>query len=126
MYDTTDSNMSANIAEGNLISTQVDLARWLRLLLNGQAGPDRNSIAAMMTTTQLSDGKYGLGLAHVAGLGYGHAGAHVGYLSQATYDPVTDVAVVVYCNIWDVSNMTTAQVALLEQVAKEATHAAGY
>ncbi len=41
-------------------------------------------------------------------LGYGHTGAHEGYLSQMEHDPVTDVTVVMYTNGWDLREYMTS------------------
>jgi D-alanyl-D-alanine carboxypeptidase len=125
----TQDNMSANIAEGNIVSTPADLAHWIRRLINGQAGPNAASVAAMETaTTQSGTSKYGLGLFYVPGLGYGHNGAHQGYLSLMLYDPTADVGVVMYFNIWDEStgNLSSDQLQLLTTIAADARRAAGY
>lgn len=127
--DETVSNMSLNIAEGNIISTPADLARWIKRLLTGQAGPSANSVSVMETLTSQSiarGNKYGLGLSYVDGLGYGHTGAHVGYLSVIAYDAGADVTTIAYCNIWDSANLLTAQANLLMQAAKNARTAVGY
>lgn len=123
--DETQSNISLNIAEGNIISTPADLAQWVRKLVRGEAGPNSSSVAAMMTPTALSGNAYGLGLS-VSTLGYGHSGAHAGYLSLMLYDPRSDVAAIIYCNVWDQNNLTTAQLQLLTQVLKDAKAALGY
>jgi D-alanyl-D-alanine carboxypeptidase len=117
--------MSVNIAEGNIISTPVDLAQWVRKLIRGEAGPNAASVAAMMTPTALSGNGYGLGLI-VSPLGYGHNGAHAGYLSLMLYDPSIDVAAIIYCNVWDENNLTTAQLPFLTQVLRDARTALGY
>ena len=123
--DVTQSNMSFNIAEGNIVSTPADLAQWVRKLIRGEAGPNAASVAAMMTPTALSGNVYGLGLI-VSPLGYGHNGAHAGYLSLMIYDPSIDVAAIIYCNVWDLNNLTTAQLPFLTQVLRDARTALGY
>lgn len=122
----TDSNMSANIAEGNIISTPKDLARWLRRLIRSEAGPTVASVNLMKEVSPQSGGAYGFGIQYVNGLGYGHAGAHEGYLSVMAYDPVTDVTVVAYNNIWDYANLETIQAQTLVKSALDAKKAVGY
>jgi D-alanyl-D-alanine carboxypeptidase len=124
--DVTEDNMTGNIAEGNVVSTPADLARWVRRLVSGEAGPDAASVAAMMTTTALSGDTYGLGLAHYGGLGCGHTGAHRGYLSVMTYDAAAQVTTVAYFNLWDGDRVVTDQANLLFQAAKDARAAVGY
>ena len=127
--DTTVSNMSANIGEGNIISTPCDLARWIKRLIKGQAGPNVSSVAAMETATPQSiahGANYGLGMIYEQGLGYGHNGAHAGYLSLMLYDPASDVTVIVYMNVWDFANLTTAELPLLSSAALDARAAVGY
>ncbi|OPY86913.1 MAG: D-alanyl-D-alanine carboxypeptidase precursor [Syntrophaceae bacterium PtaU1.Bin231] len=127
--DRTISNMSLNIAEGNIISTPVDLARWIKRLLKAQAGLNAATVSAMETLTPQSvakGSKYGLGLSYMDGLGYGHTGAHEGYLSLMAYDAAADVTTIAYFNVWDYANLLTAQANLLMQAAKNARAAVGY
>lgn len=130
MTDVTEDNMSVNIAEGNIISTPADLARWISRLIRGEAGPNTASVQAMMTQTpQSGDSRYGLGIFCVNKLGYGHNGAHMGYISLMMYDPVTDVTVVSYFNLWDETspyNIRPAQMTLLGQAALDAKTAVGF
>lgn len=125
--DTTESNMSPHIAEGNIISTPADLARWIKRLITGQAGLNAASVAAMTTPSVLSgSNNYGLGISYTAGLGYGHEGAHIGYLSLMDYDPTADVTTILYFNVWDYANLKTDQGTLLRKAAKDARAAVGY
>lgn len=126
MTDVTQSNMSFNIAEGNIISTPADIARWVRRLMRGEAGPNAASVEAMKTMTPQSGTKYGLGIFYISGLGYGHNGAHNGYLSLMVYDPSVDVTTILYFNVWDSANLLTAQFPLLTKAAKDARAAVGY
>jgi D-alanyl-D-alanine carboxypeptidase len=126
LTDETQSNMSLNIAEGNIISTPADIARWVRRLIRGEAGPNAASVEAMKTLTPQSGTKYGLGLSYISGLGYGHTGAHVGYLSLMVYDPSVDVTTILYFNIWDAANLLGDQVSLLTKAAKDARATVGY
>ena len=67
----SDQSLSANIAEGNIISTPNNLARWLRQLARGEAGLDSVSVAEMMKpTSQSGTANYGLGIGYMPGLGY--------------------------------------------------------
>jgi D-alanyl-D-alanine carboxypeptidase len=125
--DVTESNMSANIAEGNIISTPANLARWIKRLITAQAGPNAASVTAMTTPTpQSGSNNYGLGISYTAGLGYGHEGAHVGYLSLMDYDSTANVTTILYFNVWDYANLRTDQGTLLQKAAKDARAAVGY
>jgi D-alanyl-D-alanine carboxypeptidase len=126
MTDVTQSNMSLNIAEGNIISTPADLARWVKRLIKGEAGPNSASVDAMKTLTSQSGGTYGLGIIYGSGLGYGHNGAHHGYLSLMVYDPTVDVTTIIYFNIWDDANLTGDQMTMLGKSARDARAAVGY
>jgi CubicO group peptidase (beta-lactamase class C family) len=71
MTDTTENNMSLHIGEGNITSTPADLARWVRSLVRGEAGPDSASVNAMETITPQSiqrGSHYGLGISFLSGL----------------------------------------------------------
>jgi len=57
-----------------------------------------------LSTGGINAGGYGCGLFYLNNLGYGHNGAHVGYLSQMAYDPQTDFTVVVFTNCWNVKD----------------------
>lgn len=99
------SNVSGNVAEGNLVTTTSDLTRFLRKLLRGEGVLTSNLVYSTMLnclpTTTGSLSLYGCGVNSINMLGYGHTGAHEGYLSQMIYDPVTDVTLVIYTNAWD-------------------------
>ena len=127
-FDVTVSNMSVNIAEGNITSTPADLARWIKRLISAQAGPKGASVIAMETPTQqsIAHGGYGLGITYAAGLGYGHTGSHEGYLSAMVHDPIADVTIIVYFNVWDYANLQGAQMSLLGKAARDARAAVGY
>lgn len=106
--DVTLSNISANVAEGNLITTPYELSHFLRRLLSGQGVLTHNTVNSIMMnwfpTSNLSSGGYGCGLTYSINLGFGHNGAHEGYLSQMAFDPSTGFTVVVFTNTWDVSD----------------------
>jgi D-alanyl-D-alanine carboxypeptidase len=126
MKDVTQSNMSLNIAEGNIISTPADIARWVRRIIRGEAGPNSTSVNAMTTLTSQSLNSYGLGIIYSSGLGYGHNGAHVGYLSLMVYDPAVDVTTIFYFDIWDDTNLLGDQWTLFMKAARDARAAVGY
>lgn len=123
----TEDNMSGNIAEGNIISTPADLARWIRRLIRAEAGPDAASVEIMKTaTSQSGTNNYGCGIEYKSGLGYGHTGAHSGYMSVMMHDPSADVTVVVYFSVWDSAHLLTEEANLLFRVAEDARRAVGY
>lgn len=106
LTDVTISNMTPHVAEGNITTTPHDLAKWTYKLLKGQAGLNAKTVEMMKNG--LPAGKdpkstYGLGIGHSTIGGYGHSGAHAGYLTVMSYNPDTDVAYVIFSNVWDVS-----------------------
>ncbi len=105
--DVTESNMSPHVAEGNLISTPADLAQWCKKLFAGQAGLTPQTVEMMKSGMSTEDGtgsQYGLGISYAPKAGYGHAGAHEGYLTLMYYDPETDVAYTMFANNWNVKD----------------------
>ncbi len=111
------SNMSANVAEGTLITTPDDLGLFLRKLLSGKGVLNPHIVNSVMMnclpTGGNSAGGYGCGLTYTNNLGYGHNGAHEGYLSQMAYDPATGFTVVTFTNCWNVKG---EMVTLVEQI----------
>jgi D-alanyl-D-alanine carboxypeptidase len=116
--DSTLDNLSENVGEGNIITTTHDLARWIRALLNGQTrlGPSAVEQMTQMRPTGDVNGSYGLGIAYDSTLGYGHAGAHVGYMTIAFYDPQADTNIVVMVNNLDADDVL-GEVNLLNDIA---------
>ncbi|MDD3637856.1 MAG: serine hydrolase [Bacteroidales bacterium] len=117
VYDVTASNISGNVAEGNIITTPYELALFIRKLLSGNGPLTSYTVNSMMmnvlpvnTTTTYA---YGCGLSLTNGLGYGHNGAHEGYLSLMAYDPENDISIVVVTNTW---NLTNGMGSLYEQL----------
>jgi D-alanyl-D-alanine carboxypeptidase len=126
LVPTATDNMSINTAEGNLISTPEQLARWNRALLTGMAGPDEITVGLMKCTVPPGDPNcYGLGIQRFPGLGYGHTGAHNGYLSVMLYDPANDVSLVLFFNLIDYDAMG-AEGKLLFEIATQARTILGY
>ncbi|MFH1078790.1 MAG: serine hydrolase domain-containing protein [Pseudomonadota bacterium] len=117
-------NMSGNIAEGNIISTPADLSRWVRRLIDSKAGIDKSYIDMMTAMSDVSGSNYGLGIMYRSGLGYGHNGAHAGYLSLMMYDPADGVSIVLFFNVLDTN--IGSQMALLWKVAEDAKKVLGY
>ena len=116
-FDVTLSNLSGNVAEGNLITTPADLAKFLRTLLRGDGVLSASTVSSIMThcvpENDNSSRSYGCGLGFINNLGYGHSGAHAGYLSQMVYVPDADISIVIFTNVWDYSNGMTS---LMKQV----------
>lgn len=98
--NTTEDNMSGHVAEGNIISTPEDLAKWIKLLITGQAGVSPENVALMEIVLPAGKliGTYGLGLVYTEGLGYGHDGGHLSYISFMRYNPVNDITIVMLFN----------------------------
>jgi D-alanyl-D-alanine carboxypeptidase len=98
-------NMSGNVSEGNIIANPYNLATWMKLLISGKAGVSMNSVKLMeeMKDADARHGKYGLGLTITDGLGYGHDGAHAGYLNTLRYNPDTDISIFIASNFWEMS-----------------------
>lgn len=116
-YDVTQSNISANVAEGNLITTPGDLSRFLSALLSGQGVLNYHTVNTLMMnylpTGNSNAGGYGCGLTYTNQLGYGHTGAHEGYLSIMVSDPELDFTAVAFTNVW---NLNEGMSSLVEQL----------
>lgn len=116
----TISNMSLNVAEGNLITTVDDLSLFIRKLIRGEGVLNPNIVYnTMLNVQQTKPGAisaYGCGVHYVNQLGYGHTGAHEGYLSQMEHDPVTDVTVVMFTNGWDMREYLNSLIVTLNHM----------
>lgn len=114
VYDVTKSNISANVAEGNVITSPDDLSLFLRKLLSGQGVLSHHTVNAQMMnylpTFTSQAGGYGCGLSYTNNLGYGHSGAHEGYLTIMASDPAMDFTVVVFTNVWNLNEEMTSLV----------------
>jgi len=112
IVEVTRSNMSPHVAEGSVMTTPRDLALWAKKLFTGKAGLTKDTVAKMMdacTSTggvSTTAGEYGLGLL-CSKNGYGHNGAHEGYLSNMVYNPKTGVSYVIFTNIWNCQTCAT-------------------
>lgn len=120
MKNTTLQNMSAHVAEGNLISTPNNLMKWVKMLLKGETVLDTSTIAMMkkVIPTGGHGGQYGLGLSYIEGLGYGHNGAHESFLTFMFYNPDNDITTLVGCNFWDVDNLMDQLETLIQLAIK--------
>ena len=113
--DVTESNMSVNVAEGNLITTPGDLSKFLRALIegNGVLLPFWvNQVLLAPPAGSSPAGWYGCGIFYSMNLGFGHNGAHEGYLSRMVTDPETGFTAVAFTNTWDL----TTESAMVEQL----------
>jgi D-alanyl-D-alanine carboxypeptidase len=97
-------NMSGQVAEGNGYGTMSQVNRHIRSLMRGENVLTAETISLMQNRTSKAKPTYGLGCEFGKNLGYGHNGARVGNLSFMAYNPVTDVSVVAYLPLWDLSN----------------------
>jgi D-alanyl-D-alanine carboxypeptidase len=105
VQNSTLSNRSPHVAEGNIISTPRDLSVWIRNLITGRAGIDGSYLSVMTHACTFMGNasfwrNYCLGVEYVSGVGFGHTGASAGYTSFMFFDPDHNVTVVVFCNIW--------------------------
>jgi len=116
----TISNISLNVAEGNLITTIDDLALFIRKLIRGEGVLQPNILYNTMLNVQPTKpggaSRYGCGVQEVNLLGYGHTGAHEGYLSEMIHDPVTDVTLIMYTNGWDLRDYLNSIIVTMNQM----------
>jgi D-alanyl-D-alanine carboxypeptidase len=112
LIDVTEDNLTANIAEGNLITTPYDLALWCRKLLTGEAGLTTATVDMMKQAAQPQrEGSavlYGLGLEYIPGLGWGHGGAHQGYLTDMYHNTDTGITTLMFTNVWNITDGKTS------------------
>ena len=96
-FNTWESNMSGFVADGNIVSTPADISRWIESLMTGQVGISAANIDLMkeMLPGDAGNERYGLGLTFDEGLGYGHDGFQLSYLSRLRYNPDTKTTVLV-------------------------------
>jgi D-alanyl-D-alanine carboxypeptidase len=115
-------NMTINLAEGNMISTPEQHAAWNRALLRGTAGLDDATVGLMKCAVPTgATSCYGLGIQQFPGLGYGHTGAHNGYLSVMLYDPANDVSIVLFVSLIDFGKLGNEAKVLFEIVTQART-----
>lgn len=126
--ETTFINLSASVAEGNVVTTPENLTRWLHLLQTGKAGLNKDTVEMMndVVLTYEAHYAYGLGITYTEGLGYGHDGAQMGYLTTMRYDPETDVTVLVFTSAILADDGFMDHAMKLVDVGKDAKSIAGY
>ncbi len=110
VVECTKSNISANVAEGSIITTPENLARFLRTLLRGEGVLKSfwvNNVLLAVPKTPADAGTYACGIFSAENLGWGHNGSHEGFLSRMSSDPNTDITVVSFTNAWNTKNETT-------------------
>lgn len=123
--ETTEDNMSANVAEGNIIGTPADMARWIRTLLRGRGPLSKEQVTRMITPPAGTTEGYALGIQSYADIGLGHTGAHQGFMNLVAYNPQDDLTIVVVLPFIDF-NKVSEQGAFLFDIGKEARKIAGY
>ncbi len=104
--EVTYQNMSANVAEGNLITTPDDLSHFGRRLFRGEGVLSSFTVNAEMLKPMVPPDtmqNYLCGVEVFRNLGYGHGGNHPGYNSLMVSDPVNDFTCVVFINAWNAS-----------------------
>jgi len=102
LTDVTLSNMTPYVANGNMITTPLDLAAWAKRLFTGKAGLTMETVEMMKAGLPSSgNSTYGLGVNFSKEAGYGHDGKHIGYMTMMYYIPEKDVAYVILSNVWD-------------------------
>lgn len=126
-YETTAKNPSHSVAEGNVVTTPRDLSLWISLLLSGRAGLRPDTVAMMMDVLATGERHvwYGLGITYTEGLGYGHNGGQMGYVTVMRYDPASEVAVVMFSSV-TVADDIYNQLDFLINTARNARALAGY
>ena len=102
LTDKTLSNMSPYVANGNIISTPFELASWAKRLFTGKTALTTDTVQMMMRCLPEKVGstsQYGLGIDYKPSRGYGHNGAHEGYLTNMYYKPEQDTVYVIFTNV---------------------------
>jgi len=86
-------------ASGQMVSTAEDIWKFFDALTKGELFDEMATLNAMLAFTPLSDFKYGLGITTFAEvLGVGHDGFTPGFLSFATVNPDTGIAIIICFN----------------------------
>ncbi|GAA4471072.1 hypothetical protein GCM10023189_60900 [Nibrella saemangeumensis] len=118
-----DYNMSAQVGEGNGYGTMGALNTYIRSLMKGQNVLKPETVKLMQTNVSTANAEYALGTNFRKNLGYGHNGARIGNLALMAYDPQTDVSIVVYLPLWDLTQGNTSFIKCFEALY-EAAYAA--
>jgi len=104
VVECTESNISANVGEGNLISNADDLSRFIRSLVRGEGVLSPvwvNDYMLVIPKASFDVLNYALGITYAQNLGWGHTGSHEGYYTRMVSDPVNDITVVAFVNSWN-------------------------
>lgn len=130
LTDKTLSNMSPFVANGNIISTPIELASWAKRLFTGKTILTMDTVRMMMTGLPEKPGSSsqdGLGINFKPSRGYGHNGAHEGYLTNMYYKPEQDMAYVIFTNVLGVSyDALRVQMTFLDTVTNRIFTEMGY
>ncbi|MBI9038175.1 MAG: beta-lactamase family protein [Bacteroidales bacterium] len=122
ILDLTESNMSLDIGEGNMISSTRDIANFYSKLIKGEAGVNNTNInMKMLDCYSVSNNntiEYGLGLFHYLNLGYGHGGDGLGFSIRCYTDPDKDFTIVLFTNCWNYMGGLENQEYFMEQQLK--------
>ncbi len=122
-------NASAHIGEGNGVGSMEMLSQYIRSVMKGENVLTSASAQLMRTSKgPATTNNYGLGCGYFPGIGYGHNGATEGYLSLMTYDPDTDVSIIVLLPFWDLRSDANFEkcIMTLNTTGLEAKKALGY
>jgi len=105
IFDLTEQNMTYDIGDGNMISSTEDLNKFLKLLINGDAGiSSLNVNNYMMDCRPISDigaVSVGFGLEYYNNLGYGKGGDGAGFTIRSFYDPSNNIMITGLFNCWN-------------------------
>jgi D-alanyl-D-alanine carboxypeptidase len=94
-------NFSDKVASGNLITTPANMASYIRALMEGRILSEDALERMKSMKLKPGGGFYGLGCIYTQGLGYGHGGDVVGYVTMMYYDPADETALVIVSNFLD-------------------------
>jgi D-alanyl-D-alanine carboxypeptidase len=107
-YNMTEENISANVGEGNMITSPRDLCKFYELLLKGKAGIEisyvSNYVMNCVPAKPTSSVGYGTGLFHYVNLGYGHGGDGSGISVKCYTDQTNEFTVFILTNCWNFKN----------------------
>jgi D-alanyl-D-alanine carboxypeptidase len=98
-FITVEDNMSCQVGPGNIISTPKDIALWIRTILSGR-GPLTHEQIRRMQVVPEGNTTYALGISKTE-FGYGHSGAHPGYMNFVSYNEDHDISVAVVAPFLD-------------------------
>lgn len=138
LTDVTKSNMSSHVAEGSVVTTPQDLAAWAERLYTGQAGLTEETVRMMMdactSAGNMTESNVGYGYGIMCSKsGFGHSGAHPGYLTNMVYNSETGVAYVIFTNGWNTQSFgkgtldsLTGEMEKLNTIAQKVLSKLGY